>query len=48
MPIARSRILTQFSVSTTPYTQCVAVSTTADATGTYNRYQFNYGNQFND
>ena len=36
-------ILTQFSVSTTPYLQCVAVSTTSDATGTYNRYSFNYG-----
>src|SRR5689334_20921410 len=42
-------ILTQFSVSTTPYLQCVAVSTTADATGTYNRYAFSYGNtQFPD
>src|SRR5260370_12626779 len=35
-------ILTQFSVSTTPFLQCVAVSTTADATLTYNRYAFNY------
>ncbi len=41
-------ILTQFSVTTTPYLQCVAVSTTSDATGTYNRYSFNYGNQFPD
>jgi len=42
-------ILTQFSVTTTPYLQCVAVSTTADATLTYNRYSFNYGNvQFPD
>ncbi len=41
-------ILTQFSVSTTPYLQCVAVSTTSDATGSYNRYAFNYGNQFPD
>jgi hypothetical protein len=42
-------ILTQFSVSTTPYLQCIAVSTTSDATGTYNRYAFSYGNtQFND
>ena len=41
-------ILTQFSVTTTPYLQCVAVSTTPDATGTYNRYSFNYGNQFPD
>ena len=42
-------ILTQFSVSTTPYLQCVAVSTTSDATGTYYRYSFSYGTtQFND
>ena len=37
-------ILTQFSVATTPYLQCVAVSTTPDATGSYYRYAFNYGN----
>jgi hypothetical protein len=42
-------ILTQFSVSTTPYLQCVAVSQTSDATGAYYRYAFSYGNtQFND
>jgi len=42
-------ILTQFSVSTLPYMQCVAVSTTSDATGSYYRYAFNYGNtQFPD
>ena len=44
--------MTQFSVtggSTSGYWQCVAVSTTSDATGTYNRYAFNYGTtQFND
>jgi hypothetical protein len=36
-------ILTQFSISTLPYTQCVAVSTTNDATGTYNRYSYSFG-----
>jgi hypothetical protein len=42
-------VMTQFSVSTTPYLQCVAVSTTSDATGTWNRYAFSYGNtQFPD
>jgi hypothetical protein len=41
-------IFTQFSVSTTPFLQCVAVSTTSDATGPYNRYAFSYGNQFPD
>jgi len=40
-------VLTQFSVSTTPFLQCVAVSTTSDATGSYNRYSFSYSN-FND
>jgi hypothetical protein len=34
----------QFSVSTTPYLMCLAISTTADATGTYNRYSFSYSN----
>jgi len=37
-------IFTQFSVSTTPYLQCIAISTTSDATGTYNRYSFSYSN----
>ncbi len=47
--IAGRWILTQFSVSTTPYLQCVAVSTTSDATGSYNRYAFSYGTtQFPD
>jgi len=47
--LAKRWILTQFSVSTLPYLQCVAVSQTSDATGAYNRYAFSYGNtQFND
>ncbi|MCY7303454.1 MAG: hypothetical protein LH654_10590 [Thermoleophilia bacterium] len=47
--VARRWILTQFSVSTLPYLQCVAVSQTSDATGAYTRYAFSYGNtQFND
>lgn len=47
--LANRWILTQFSVSTTPYLQCVAVSQTSDATGAYYRYAFSYGNtQFND
>jgi hypothetical protein len=47
--LANRWILTQFSVSTTPYLQCVAVSQTPDATGAYYRYAFSYGNtQFND
>jgi hypothetical protein len=35
-------------VNSTPFLQCVAVSTTSDATGSYNRYAFAFGNQFND
>ncbi|HEV2202754.1 MAG TPA: hypothetical protein VGR73_23290 [Bryobacteraceae bacterium] len=37
-------IFTQFSVKTKPYLQCVAVSTTSDATGAYNRYAFSQPN----
>ncbi len=37
-------VFSQFSVSTTPFLQCVAVSTTSDATGTFNRYSFQYSN----
>ncbi|HEU4594036.1 MAG TPA: hypothetical protein VFS10_02625 [Pyrinomonadaceae bacterium] len=41
-------VLTQFAVSSTPYTQCVAVSTGPDPTGTYHRYSFSYNKDFND
>ncbi len=41
-------VLTQFAVSSTPYTQCVAVSTSPDPTGTYFRYAFSYSRSFND
>jgi hypothetical protein len=41
-------ILTQFAVSSTPYTQCVAVSTSPDPTGTYYRYSYSFGRDFND
>jgi hypothetical protein len=41
-------VLTQFAVSNTPYTQCVAVSTSPDPTGTYFRYAFSYDRSFND
>jgi len=42
--LAKRWVLTQFSVTTTPFLQCVAVSTTSDATGTFNRYSFQYSN----
>jgi len=41
---AQRWVFSQFSVSTTPYLQCIAVSTTSDATGTFNRYSFQYSN----
>jgi hypothetical protein len=37
-------IFSQFSVSTTPYLQCVAVSTSSDPRGSYYRYSFQYAN----
>ncbi len=42
-------ILSQRAIGTTgPYYQCVAVSTTSDATGTYYRYAFQLPNYFPD
>ena len=38
--MANRWVASQFSVSTTPFLQCIAVSTTSDATGTYRRYAF--------
>jgi hypothetical protein len=40
-------VLSQFT-STPPYLECVAVSTTSDATGPYNRYAFDMGANFAD
>ena len=40
--LATRWVIAQFSIHGTPDMQCVAVSTTADATGTYNRYSFTY------
>ena len=37
-------VISQFSVSTTPFLQCIAVSQTADPTGAYYRYSFAYAN----
>jgi subtilisin-like proprotein convertase family protein len=47
--IADRWVIAQFSVNggNGPFFQCVAVSTTPDPTGTYNRYQFSYP-AFND
>jgi hypothetical protein len=37
-------VFQQFSVSTTPFLECVAVSTSGDPTGSYYRYSFQYSN----
>ena len=42
--LANRWVLSQFSVTTTPFLQCIAVSTTSDATGSYNVYSFSYPN----
>ncbi|HEY2028127.1 MAG TPA: hypothetical protein VGH20_02870 [Myxococcales bacterium] len=47
-PIADRWVISQFSVSTTPNLQCVAVSQTPDPTGAYFRYSFSYGTDFPD
>src|SRR5258706_3533121 len=42
-------VVSQFAVSSTPYMQCVAVSTTNDPTGSWYRYSYSFGNtNFND
>jgi hypothetical protein len=41
--IADRWIISQFSVATTPFLECVAVSTSSDPTGSYTRYAFDYG-----
>ena len=46
--IAKRWVFTQFALSATSHFQCVAVSTTSDATGTYNRYAFSFGTDFPD
>jgi hypothetical protein len=42
---AQRWVMTQFAVALgPPYYQCTAVSTTSDATGTFNRYSFSFSN----
>ena len=41
--LANRWVLSQFSVGSTPYLQCIAVSQTSDATGAWYRYSFSYG-----
>lgn len=42
--LAQRWVMSQFSISGGPFLQCVAVSTSSDATGTWNRYSFQYSN----
>jgi hypothetical protein len=46
--IANRWIVTQFAGSGIPTDQCIAVSTSSDATGSYNRYGFHLGTNFFD
>jgi Carboxypeptidase regulatory-like domain/Kelch motif len=44
--LANRWVVTQFAGTAQPTHECVAVSTTNDATGSYNRYDFDLGTQF--
>jgi hypothetical protein len=46
--IANRWVISQFAGTSVPTDECVAVSTTSDATGTYNRYGFHLGTNFFD
>ena len=46
--LAQRWVIQQFSVSAGPYLECIAVSTSTDATGTWNRYSFATGPNFPD
>jgi Fibronectin type III domain len=41
-------VVTQFAGSSVPTDECIAVSTSSDATGSYNRYGFHLGTNFFD
>jgi len=41
-------IISQFAGTSVPTDECIAVSTTSDATGSYNRYDFQLGTNFFD
>jgi hypothetical protein len=45
--IADRWLLTQFAVTQPPFSQCIAISTSADPTGTYARYEYQF-QDFND
>src|SRR5947207_7781058 len=41
-------VISQFAGTSVPTDECIAVSTTSDATGSYNRYDFHLGTNFFD
>src|SRR5947207_4290320 len=41
-------VISQFAGTSVPMDECIAVSTTSDATGSYNRYDFHLGTNFFD
>ncbi|MET0230229.1 MAG: hypothetical protein ABW186_04785, partial [Rhodanobacteraceae bacterium] len=46
--IANRWLISQFAGASIPTDECIAISTTNDATGTWNRYAFHLGSQFFD
>src|SRR5262249_56792414 len=44
--IANRWIISQFAGVSVPTDECIAVSTSSDATGSYNRYDFTLGSNF--
>jgi len=46
--LANRWVITEFAGTSVPTDECVAVSTGSDATGSYNRYDFNLGSNFFD
>ncbi len=46
--LANRWLISQFAVSSSPYYQCIAISTSGDPTGTWYRYAFNLGTDMND
>jgi hypothetical protein len=46
--LANRWVVSQFAGASVPTDECIAVSTTSDATGSYNRYAFHLGSNFFD
>ncbi len=46
--LANRWVISQFAGASVPTDECIAVSTTSDATGSYNRYGFHLGSNFFD